>query len=70
MAGHSIRVRLEELLAERDMSLVELSRRTGISTVNLSSLKNHHGKAIRFTTLDALCAALDCEPGDLIARES
>jgi putative transcriptional regulator len=69
MAATAIRVTLAQVLAERDMTLAELSRRTGVSTVNLSLLKNNHAKAIRFTTLDAICGALDCSPGDLISRE-
>lgn len=62
----SIRVRLAELLEERGITLTELSNRVGISVVNLSLLKNNHAKAMRFSTLDALCRALDCQPGDLL----
>ena len=51
------------------MTLTELSARVGVSVVNLSLLKNNHAKAIRFTTLDAICDALDCQPGELIMRE-
>lgn len=68
MAPTLIWVLLADVLEERGMTLVELSRRTGISTVNLSLLKNNHAKAIRFTTLEAICEALDCEPADLIVR--
>ena len=50
------------------MTLTELSARVGVSVVNLSLLKNNHAKAIRFTTLDAICDALDCQPGELIMR--
>ena len=62
----SIRVRLAELLEERGITLTERSNRVGISVVNLSLLKNNHAKAMRFSTLDALCRALDCQPGDLL----
>jgi len=65
----SIRVHLDRLLAERGMTLVELSERVGVTVVNLSVLKNGRAKAIRFTTLAALCEALDCQPGDLLAHE-
>jgi putative transcriptional regulator len=62
-----IRIRLDELLAQRDMTLTELSARVGITIVNLSILKNGHARLIRFTALAKLCAALDCQPGDLLA---
>ncbi len=65
----SIRITLAEVLADRDVTLTELSRRTGVSTVNLSLLKNNHAKAIRFTTLEAICDALDCSPAELITRD-
>ncbi len=64
-----IRIRLEELLAARGMTLAELSDRVGITVVNLSVLKNGRARAIRFSTLAGLCAALDCQPGDLLAYE-
>ena len=57
--------RLGEILEERGMTLTELSSRVGVSLVNLSVLKNDRAKAIRFSTLVALCEALDCQPGDL-----
>lgn len=57
---------LTELLAARGMTLTELGKRAGISIVNLSLLKNNHAKAIRFTTLHAVCQALECEVGDLL----
>ena len=60
-----IKSRLAILLAEREMKLVELERKTGISLNNLSVLKTGKAKAIRFTTLIELCKALDCQPGDL-----
>lgn len=61
----AIHCRLDELLAERGMSLTELSRRVGVSLVNLSVLKNDRAKAIRFSTLTALCEVLKCQVGDL-----
>lgn len=64
--GSGIRCRLDELLAEREMTLTELSRRVGVSIVNLSVLKNDRAKAIRFSTLEAICTALDCEVGELL----
>jgi putative transcriptional regulator len=63
----AIRVNLDRLLAERGLTLVQLSDLVGISAVNLSLLKNGHAKAIRFSTLSALCSALGCQPGDLLA---
>lgn len=64
-----IRVRLDKLLAQRGMTLTELAERVGLSVVNLSVLKNGRARAIRFSTLAALCRALDCQPGDLISYE-
>ena len=58
---------LDSLLTDRGMSVVELSERVGVSNVNLSILKNNRAKAIRFSTLMALCEALDCQPGDLFS---
>jgi putative transcriptional regulator len=62
----AVRIRLDEVLAARDMTLTELSDRVGITVVNLSVLKNGRARAIRFSTLAGLCAALDCQPGDLL----
>jgi putative transcriptional regulator len=62
-----IRIRLDELLSQREMTLTELSVRVGVTIVNLSILKNGHARAVRFSTLAKLCAALDCQPGDLLA---
>ncbi len=62
----SIIVNLDLLLARRKMTLSELSERVGISIVNLSVLKTGKAKAIRFSTLEAICEALDCQPGDII----
>jgi putative transcriptional regulator len=64
--GHRIRLKLDEVLASRAMTLAELSRQVGVSQVNLSVLKNGHARAIRFSTLTAICDALGCTPGDLL----
>ncbi|MHA7179846.1 helix-turn-helix domain-containing protein [Arthrobacter sp. MDB2-24] len=64
-----IHCRLDELLEARNMTLTELSKRVGVSLVNLSVLKNDRAKAIRFSTLTAICRALDCEVGDLLITE-
>ena len=68
--AHAIAIHLDTLLAERDMTLTELSERVGVSVVNLSILKNGHARAIRFTTLTHLCQELDCQPGDLLSHNS
>lgn len=65
----SIVIRLDEVLAARGMTLTELSERVGITVVNLSVLKNGRARAIRFSTLAALCAELGCQPGDLLGYE-
>ena len=61
-----IRINLDVMMARRKMSLTELAERVGLTLANLSILKNEKARAIRFTTLDALCRALDCQPGDLL----
>ncbi|MFL2001044.1 helix-turn-helix domain-containing protein [Microbacterium sp. A1-JK] len=61
-----IHCRLDELLAARGMTLTRLSEIVGVSVVNLSVLKNDRARAIRYSTLSAVCRALDCEPGDLL----
>ena len=61
-----IRINLDVMLARRKMSLTELSERVGITLANLSVLKTGKAKAVRFTTLDALCRALGCQPGDIL----
>jgi putative transcriptional regulator len=66
--GSGIHCRLDALLAERGMTLTRLSELVGVSVVNLSVLKNDRARAIRFSTLTAVCKALDCEVGDLLAR--
>jgi putative transcriptional regulator len=65
-----VRCRLDTLLAKRGMTLTRLSEIVGISIVNLSVLKNDRAKAIRFSTLSAICEALDCEIGELLERSS
>ncbi len=62
----AIIVNLDVMLAHRKMKLKELSEKTGISTVNLSILKQGKGKAIRFSTMESICKALDCQPGDIL----
>lgn len=62
----SIIVNLDVMLAKRKMKLKELSEKVGVSTVNLSILKQGKVKAIRFSTLDSICLALDCQPGDIL----
>lgn len=61
-----IQVNIDVLLARRKMSAGELADKVGITPANLSILKNNKAKAIRFSTLEALCRALDCQPGDLL----
>ena len=65
-----IRVTLDRMLLERRMSLTELCDRVGITLANLSILKTGKAKAIRFSTLEALCRELDCQPGDLLQYEA
>ena len=64
-----IRIDLDVMLARRKMSMTELSSRVGITMANLSVLKNGKAKAIRFSTLEAICRALDCQPGDILIYE-
>lgn len=59
---------LDIMLARRKMTLSELSERVGVSIVNLSKLKTGNSRAIRFSTLDAICEVLDCQPGDIISH--
>jgi putative transcriptional regulator len=68
-AREPIAVRLDELLADRGMTLTELADQVGITIVNLSVLKNGRARAIRFTTLAGLCRALGCQPGDLLSYQ-
>jgi len=67
MAG--VVIRLDEVLRERRMTLTELAARVDITVANLSILKTGKAKAIRFSTLEAICAALECQPGDLLAYD-
>ena len=62
----AIILRLDRVMADRKMSLNELSARVGISNVNLSNLKTGKVKAVRFSTLEAICDVLDCQPGDIL----
>lgn len=63
-----VTIHLDALLAERGMTLTELASRVDITLANLSILKTGKAKAIRFSTLDAICRELGCQPGDLLAR--
>jgi putative transcriptional regulator len=63
----AIVVKLDEVLHERRMTLTELSEQVGITLANLSILKTGKARAVRFSTLEAICAALDCQPGQLLA---
>ncbi|ATL91526.1 transcriptional regulator [Aeromonas sp. CU5] len=65
----SIIIRLDALLAERKMTARELAQRIDITEANLSVLKNGHAKAVRFSTLEAICRELKCQPGDLLGYE-
>ena len=62
----AIMVSLDVMMAKRKMSLNELAQRVDLTLANLSILKNNHAKAVRFTTLEAICKALDCQPGDIL----
>lgn len=62
-------VHLDELLEERGWTLTELSREVGLTMANLSILKTGKARAVRFTTLNAICEALSCQPGDLLSHE-
>ena len=59
-------INLDVMMAKRKMSLNELSEKVGITLANLSILKNNKAKAVRFSTLEAICKALDCQPGDIL----
>jgi putative transcriptional regulator len=63
---HAVVVDLDRILVQRGMTLTELADRVGVTVVNLSILKNGRAKAVRFSTLTAICRALDCQPGDLL----
>lgn len=64
-----IRLELNVMMARRQMSLNDLAEKVGIATVNLSKIKNNRVNAIRFSTLEGICDALDCEPGDILKFE-
>jgi putative transcriptional regulator len=64
---HRIEVHLDDLLAARGMTLVELSAHVGVTVANLSILKNGHARALRFSTLTAICDAVGCTPGELLS---
>ena len=59
-------LRLDRVMADRKISLNELSEKVGVANVNLSKLKNGHVSAIRFSTLEAICEVLNCQPGDIL----
>ncbi len=62
----AIVVNLDVMMAKRKMTLSQLAAEVGLTLANLSILKNGHAKAVRFSTLDAICRALDCQPGDIL----
>ncbi len=66
----AIIVNLDVMMAKRKMSLSELSEKVGITMANLSILKNNKAKAVRFSTLDAICSTLDCQPSDILEFEN
>jgi putative transcriptional regulator len=69
-SGDRIVIKLDDLLYQRRMTLTELAERVDITLANLSILKTGKAKAIRFSTLEAICQVLDCQPGDLITYQS
>ena len=66
----TIRVSLDKVLADRDISLTSLSEKVGLTMANLSILKTGKARAVRFSTLDALCRVLECQPGDILAFDA
>jgi putative transcriptional regulator len=68
--GTRIMVKLDDILHDRRMTLTELAERVGLTLANLSILKTGKAKAIRFSTLEAICRELECQPGDLLEYES
>lgn len=66
MNNSKITINIDVMLAKRKMSVTELAEKVGITMANLSILKNGKAKAIRLSTLEAICKALDCEPGDVL----
>jgi putative transcriptional regulator len=69
-APHAITVHLDEILAARGVTMTALAERVGITLANMSILKTGKARAIRFSTLSAICAELDCQPGDILRHES
>jgi putative transcriptional regulator len=69
-SDHRIAVHLDRLLEQRGMTLTELADKVGVTVVNLSVLKNGRARAIRFSTLAAICQVLDCQPGDLLSHQT
>ena len=69
-SAHGIVVHLDRLLEARGMTLTELAARVDVTVVNLSILKNGRARAVRFSTLTALCEALECQPGDLLTYQA
>jgi putative transcriptional regulator len=65
----AIIINIDVMLAKRKMSVTELAEKVGITMANLSILKNEKAKAIRLSTLDAICNALDCQPGDILEHK-
>ena len=61
-----IRIHLETMMAQRGIGLTELADKVGITPANLSILKNNRARAVRFSTLDAICRVLECQPGDIL----
>lgn len=66
----AIIINIDVMLAKRKMSVTELTEKVGITMANLSILKNGKAKAVRFSTLETICAALDCQPGDILEYKS
>ena len=66
----AIKINIDVMLAKRRMIVTELTEKVGITMANLSILKNEKAKAIRFSTLEAICKALDCQPGDILEYKS
>ncbi|HEY1899440.1 MAG TPA: helix-turn-helix transcriptional regulator [Steroidobacteraceae bacterium] len=66
----TIRVSLDRILTERNMSLTALSEQVGVTIANLSILKTGKARAVRFSTLDALCRVLECQPGDILSFDA
>ena len=66
----AITINIDVMLAKRKMSVTELTEKVGVTMANLSILKNGKAKAVRFSTLEAICKALDCQPGDILEYKS